>query len=211
MNYSEYLKSWKGSLAENKYSRYIILTMAIANLVLVMVALSKDQTVVLVPPELTRESKVASKQADAGYKEAWATHVAMMLGNVTPRTAKYVSEQVGKLMGPRVYRQMMDGITEQAKRIEDDQLTIQFAPNTAFYLPEKDVVVVTGEYTLRGMQDSEERMLRTYEIGIDVNNYAVRVDSMEVYEGAWTPQREEAKKVEAKKARQEERQAKRSS
>jgi len=211
MKLGAYLNSWGGSLAENKFSRYILLTMAVSNLVLGMMAFSRDQTVVLVPPELSRESKVASKTADAGYKEAWATHIAMMLGNVTPRTAQYVNDHIGKLMGPRVYKQMMDGITEQASRIQDDQLTIQFSPNQTFYLPEKDVVVVTGEYTIRGMQDSEERMLRTYEIGIDISNYVVRVDSLEVYEGAWSAQREEVKKVEAAKARKAQLEAKRSS
>lgn len=211
MKLDDYLKSWKGSLAENKYSRYIMLTMAIANLTLAMFVLSKNQTVVLVPPELKRESTVAAKSADGGYKEAWATHVAMLLGNVTPRTAQFVSEQVGKIMGPAVYRTMMDGITAQAQRIQDDQLTIQFAPTQTFYLPEKDVVVVTGEYTIRGMQDSEERMLRTYEVGVDVSNYAVRVDSLEVYEGAWSPQKEELEKAAEKQANKEKIQEKRGS
>jgi len=34
-------------------------------------------------------------------------------------------------------------------------------------------------------------MLRTYEIGIDVQNFRVRVDSLEVYEGAWNPVKEQ--------------------
>lgn len=211
MKLPEYLKTWKGSLSENKYSRYIILTLAITNLVLVMLVTSKNETVVLVPPEITRDSKLSARDASSGYKEAWATHVAMLLGNVTPRTAQYVSEHVGKIMGPSVYRQMMQGITEQATRISTEQLTIQFSPTTAFYVPERDVVVVSGEYTIRGMQNSEQRMVRTYEIGVDVNNYVVRVESLEVYEGAWSAKREEAQKVEARRARQENNTANRSS
>ena len=203
MKLPEYLKSWKGSLAENKFSRYIILTLAISNIVLVMLVTNVNETVVLVPPDVSREAKLSERDASAGYKEAWATHVAMMLGNVTPRTAQYVSEHVGKIMGPSVYRAMMEGITEQSARISSEQLTIQFVPSTAFYVPEKDVVVVTGEYTIRGMQNSEQRMLRTYEIGVEVNNYVVRVDSLEVYEGAWNAKREEAQKVEARRALQE--------
>lgn len=211
MKFDQYLKTWQGSLSENKFNRYVLLTMAITNLVLAMFVMSKNQTVVMVPPNLSAEAKVADNSADAGYKEAWATHIAMMLGNVTPRSAPYISDQIGKLMGPQVYRKMMDGITAQAQKITDEQLTVQFVPNQAFYLPEKDVVVVSGEYTIRGMQDSEEKMIRTFEIGVDVHEHLVRVDSFEVYEGAWSAQREEMKKVEEKKQRKEALEKKRSS
>lgn len=196
-----YLKSWKGSLQENKFSRYITLTLVVTNLVLVMLVMGGDRTVVLVPEGLSQEAEISSKHTSASYKEVWATHVAMLLGNVTPRTAPFVTKEVGKLMGPGVYRQMMEGLVEQADRIANEQLTVQFAPSQTFYLTEKDVVVVSGEYTVRGMRDVEERMIRTYEIGLDVSNYVVRVDSLEVYEGAWSPQREESKKVEERKAR----------
>lgn len=202
MNLSKYVKTWKGALAENKFSRYVLLAMAISNLVLVMMLTGKNETVVLVPPELTREAKISARDASAGYKEVWATHVAMSLGNVTPRTAQYVSENVGKIMGPGVYRRMMDGITEQAAQIASEQVTVQFSPTTAFYVPEKDYVVVTGEFTIRGMQNTEQRMLRTYEIGVDVNNYVVRVDYLDVYEGAWNAKREEAAKAAAKRSNQ---------
>jgi len=191
MKLSNYLKTWNGAIAENKFSRYVTIALAISNLVLLILMTTVNQTVVLVPPTLTQEAKVSDNNASAGYKEAWATYVAMMLGNVTPRTAPYVSEHVGKLMGPRVYHRMMDGITEQTAKIGAEQLTIQFSPTTAFYLADRDVVVVTGEYVIRGMHSAENRMLRTYEIGIDVQNFRVRVDSLEVYEGAWNAAKEQ--------------------
>jgi len=199
MKFDQYLKTWRGALAENKHSRYIILILVITNLVLAVYATSKTTTVVLVPPHLKREASLAENTADAGYKEAWATYVAMMLGNVTPKTAPYVSETVGKLMSPAVYRLMMDGITEQANRIATEQITVQFVPTQTFYNVEQDVVVVTGEYVIRGVQSAEQRSLRTYEIGIDVSDYAARVDSIKAYSGAWNAQREEAEKVEAEK------------
>lgn len=199
MKFDQYLKTWRGALAENKHSRYIILILVITNLVLAVYATSKTTTVVLVPPHLKREASLAENTADAGYKEAWATYVAMMLGNVTPKTAPYVSETVGKLMSPAVYRLMMDGITEQANRIATEQITVQFVPTQTFYNVEQDVVVVTGEYVIRGVQSAEQRSLRTYEIGIDVSDYTARVDSIKAYSGAWNAQREEAEKIEAEK------------
>jgi len=195
MKLSNYLKTWNGALAENRFSRWLLIALVISNVLLVMLVTTVNQTVVLVPPTLEQEAEVAEHNASAGYKEAWATHVAMLLGNVTPRTAPYVSEQVGKLMGPQVYHRMMDSITEQTARIGSEQLTIQFSPTTAFYLAERDVVIVTGEYSIRGIHSAENRMLRTYEIGIDIRNYRVRVDSLNVYEGAWNPAKEQANKT----------------
>jgi len=191
MKLSDYLKTWNGALMENRVSRWLMMALAISNVVLVMLMTTVNQTVVLVPPTLVQEASVSEHAASAGYKEAWATHVAMLLGNVTPRTAPYVSEHVGKLMGPKVYHRMMEGITEQTARIGAEQLTIQFSPTTAFYLAERDVVVVTGEYVIRGMHSAENRMLRTYEIGVDVQNFRVRVDSLDIYEGAWNPVKEQ--------------------
>lgn len=201
MKFDAYLKTWRGALAENRFNRYVMVILAISNLMLAIYASTKSTTVVLVPPELKRESTVAENAADSGYKEAWATHVAMMLGNVTPKTAAYVSESVGRLMAPQVYRKMMDAISEQSSRITTEQITIQFVPTQTFYLQESDVVIVTGEYIIRGVQSAEQRMLRTYEIAIDVSSYTVRVDSIKAYQGSWNAQREEAENVEAEKAR----------
>lgn len=204
MKMADRFKTLKGALEENKVSRYVLLVLAVANVLLAILAFGRDQMVVMVPPNLSEKVEISESQASSGLKESWATYVAMMMGNVTPRNAAYLSELVGKIVAPNIYKDFLESISEQTKLIEDEQLTLQFTPSQVFYLPEKDVVVVSGEFSLRGMRDVEKRMVRTYEIGIAIKNYRVQINSFAVYEGPWNPAREETEAKKSKKAKEEE-------
>jgi|GEM_PF-1432826 conjugal transfer pilus assembly protein TraE len=205
MKLEQYSRTLKGALQENKLTRYVMLGLVVSNVVLAMGMVSKDETVVMVPPDISQEARLASNSANAALKETWATHVAMQLGNVTPRTAAYVSEQLGKIVSPPVYQPFMESLAEQAQRIKDDQITIQFSPTHVFYVQEKDVVVVSGEYAVRGMRAAEKRSIRTYEIGIEVKNYHVIVSSLSAYEGPWAPARDETLRLQEQRERAEKR------
>jgi conjugal transfer pilus assembly protein TraE len=201
MKLNQYAQTLGGALKENHLTRYVLLGLVLSNVFLAMFVMSKKDIVVMVPPNLRERSELAENKASAGLKETWATYVATMLGNVTPRTAPYLVETLGKFIAPAASRELLDGITEQTKTIQDEQVTIQFTPNQVFYLPNKDVVVVSGEFSMRGMRENERRMVRTYEIGIDVSNYMVRVDSLTVYEGPWNANRDQIEEKKAKKER----------
>lgn len=205
MKIEQYTRTLKGALQENKLTRYVMLGLVISNVVLAMAMVSRNETVVMLPPDITQEARLSSNSANAALKEAWASHVAMQLGNVTPRTAAYVSEQLGKIVSPSAYQPFMESLAQQADRIKEDQLTIQFSPTHVFYVQEKDVVVVSGEYAIRGMRASEKRSVRTYEIGIDVENYQVIVSSLTAYEGPWAPSRDEQLRLQEQRERAEKR------
>jgi len=204
---ADYTRTLKGALAENKLTRYVLLGMMAANTLLAIGIVSKDEVVVMVPPQLSAEARISTNAANAALKESWASYVVMHIGNVTPRTVGFVSEQIGKIVSPPAYKEFMAGLAEQAGRIQADNISIQFAPTHVFYIPEKDVVVVTGEFAVRGMRDTESRSVRTYEVGLDVANYQVRITSIEMYEGPWSPGRDEQLKLEAERKRVEERRA----
>lgn len=205
MKLEQYTRTLKGALQENKLTRYVILGLVASNVVLALGLVSKDETVVMVPPKLTHEARIASNSANAALKEAWASHVAMQLGNVTPRTAAFVGEHLGKIVSPSAYQGFMESLATQAERIKQDQLTVQFSPTHVFYVQERDLVVVSGEYAIRGLRDSEKRSVRTYEIGIDVANYQVSVTSLSAYEGPWAPGREEQQRLQEQRERAEKR------
>ena len=202
MNLDKYSKTLRGAIQENKLGRWALVLLSIANVILVLGVTSKDTAVVVVPPTLSSQGgTLASNSANASLKEAWGSYFAMMLGNVTPRTADYVAEQLGKYVAPRAYNGFMEKIADQVERIKDDNLTIQFAPTHVFYVPEKDIVVVSGEYSMRGMRSEERRTVRTYEVGIAVNNYNVQISSIRPYEGPWQPTLDEKEALEQKRLR----------
>ena len=193
MKMATYYKSWKGSLEENRMGRYVMVGLMLSNLILAMIAFGRNETVVMVPPGISERVAIGASEGSPGIKEMWGVQVAMLMGNATPRNVAYIGDQVGKILSPAVFNQVQEALAAQSKRIADENLTIQFTPNQVFHLPSKDVVVVSGEYSLRGMRGAEQRMVRTYEIGVRIRNYMVRVDSFEVYEGPWSADRNAAK------------------
>ncbi|MFB8832025.1 TraE/TraK family type IV conjugative transfer system protein [Azotobacter sp. CWF10] len=71
---------------EAKFLRMVVLGLIVANLFVSCVAISRDQVVTVVPPTLAEQSWVSKTKAGEEYTEAWAMYIAMLLGNVTPRT-----------------------------------------------------------------------------------------------------------------------------
>ena len=207
MKFSTYFQTLQGALAENRIWRTVALGLVLANVLLIVAVVGKRETVVLVPPTLSAESRVASDQADAATKEAWGLYIVMQIANVTPRTVDYIGNQVGKSIAPAAYTTFMQGLAEQAKQIKEDNLTIQFAPTHTFYVAEKGIVVVSGEHTVRGMRGAERKTVRTYELGLSVSNYRVVADSIRTYDGPWKPLREEQEREEERKRALEQRQA----
>lgn len=189
MRYSDYLKTWRGSLTENKLARYAMMALVISNVILSMIAFGRNETVVMIPPGISEEVAIGASEGTPGLKEVWGAQVAMLMGNATPRNVEYIGSQLGKLMAPGVFNAVQESLAAQSKRIADENMTIQFTPNQVFHEPVRDVVVVSGEYSLRGMRGAEQRMVRTYEIGVRIRNYMVRVESFDVYEGPWSAER----------------------
>jgi conjugal transfer pilus assembly protein TraE len=190
MKYSDYAKTWKGSLTENKLSRYAMMALVLSNVILAMIAFGRNETVVMIPPGIHERVEIGVSEGTPGIKEVWGTQVAMLMGNATPRNVEYISDQLGKLLSPGTFNSVQEALAAQSKRIEEENITVQFTPNQVFHLPAEDIVVVSGEYTMRGMRGAQQRMVRTYEIGVQIENYMVRVDSLKVYEGPWSANRQ---------------------
>jgi conjugal transfer pilus assembly protein TraE len=187
MQYKKYLDSWNGSLKENRYSRWIIAGLLLSNIVLVSGLMARNETVVLVPSSLDARESVSINDASSGFKEAWGLQVAMLLGNVTPQTAPYVSSHLGGLASPSVYKTLMSELESQSEKLKKEQITIQFTPVNVFHVADQDLVVVSGQYTVRGARNEAKSDIRTFEIGVDIANYGARIRSLTSYAGAWQP------------------------
>lgn len=200
MKADTYSGSYEGLMRERKFSRPIILVLAIALLLCVFALMGRDRTVVVVPPGLVGEGDISSNSAGPNVKEAFAAYVATLVGNVTPRSVDYVTQSIGKIVDSRSYKDLIAVVKEQAELVKNEQVTIQFSPTSVFYVPGDDYVAVSGEYAVRGMRDAEKRLIRTYEIGVKVRNYTTYVTSLDVYDGPWRPRGQRQKDGAAKQA-----------
>jgi conjugal transfer pilus assembly protein TraE len=187
MKLGNYARTFAGAVQENRHTRWLVVGLLASNLLLILVLLTRSETVVMVPPDLPERSVISESSASAGLKEMWGTYVATLLGNVTPTTAASVAKNFSRIVAPSAYHQLLDEVSRETKLMESDQVTTQFVPSQVFWLPSKDIVVVSGECTLRGLRDNERRLVRTFEVGIDIRNYMISVRSLRVYDGPWSP------------------------
>lgn len=188
MDLKSYLRTMQGTSKENTVLRIAVFALILSNMVLAFAATSVEETVVMVPPYLVGSERIGPDEASAGLKESWAQHVAMLLGNVTPATSKHLKDQVARITAPRAQSELLRQIDEQVTKIQDERLTISFTPSSVFYLRGIDRVVVSGNYAIRGARAEERTMIRTYEMGFEVESHAVVLTSIKVYEGAWNAQ-----------------------
>lgn len=187
MNLSNYFKSYKGALEANRYSRVLIILLGISNVVLGIAVSMKDRTVVMVPPTLEQEAWVASTDGSMSLRESWATYVATLLGNVTPRSINQVGPMLGKIIYPGAYKEVMESLAVLKKEVETEQLEIQFSPTGVFNIPSKNQVAVSGEFRMRSARGAEKKFIRTYLIGMAIRNYAPSVTSIDIIEGPYKP------------------------
>jgi conjugal transfer pilus assembly protein TraE len=203
MKADQYRDSFDGMRNERRINRLALLGLTFALVLSLFFICTREATVVMIPPGLTEKGEITKSEANSAVKEAWGAYIAESLGNVTPENADFVAKNLGSLIDPAVYKKLMEVIGQQSQLIKDEQVTLQFATNAVFYVPSKDIVVVSGEYTIRGMRQEETRKVLTYELGVRVRNYNVALTSLDLYEGPWRPgvDREKQKKEAEKNQR----------
>lgn len=193
MKRSDYLNTHEGLLLERKYSRLALVGLAIALILALTLAVSKRETVVMVPPGLSATGQIDPDSANAAVKEAWGAYVAGTIGNVTPTTADFVAKQLGSIIAPVAYKELNAAIGNQTELIKGQHVSLQFSPNSVFYDAPSDKVIVSGEYRILGVRsDSVKASVRTYEIGVAIRNYHVAITSLMIYEGAWKPNQQDS-------------------
>lgn len=189
MKLSHWLKTREGALAESKISRPIILLLAFTCLVLAFGLVRKSETVVMVPSTLEERAWVSKSSASAEMQVAQGLSLALLLGNVTPGSAEFVSSNISRSLSPRMYRPILEAIDREVRELRDEQISVSFTPTLARFDPDVDRVVITGEVITRGLRGSERREIRTYEMGFSTRNHTLLLDHMRVMEGTWRRQR----------------------
>lgn len=185
MNLATYLKTWRGTRAENKAYRPIFIVLVVSNLILAILLFQQQRTVVMVPPALTGEASISQDEASPELQQEWALYLTTLTGNITPRTAEVVKDSLSKHLAPNLYNTVVEWLDSEIQTITRDRVTLSFSPTVLRYEPQIDRVIVTGDLVLRGMRGQERRQTRTYELGFRTSNYKVRLTEFDVYEGTF--------------------------
>lgn len=190
MKMSDYLKTWDGALAENRWNRMINTALAASIVVLTYVNFSKDQIVVIQPQTLGSEAWISTEAASRSYKESWGLYLAQLTGNVTPTSVGFLKDRLKPLLSPKIYGEVIDALEQQAQSIRDDRISIRFEPRTVEYEPSSNKVFVYGYSFTKGSSNREKQDDRTYEYKIEIANYAPLITDISTYAGKPRTQKE---------------------
>lgn len=169
---------------DNRALRLALVVLVIANLGLAYGMVFKSKIVTIVPSNVMTKSTYTATSASQGALSSWGLYVATMLGNVTPSTADFTADAVGKLLAPGIYHKVMDQISSQIQAVKSDQLTLRYDVSGVQYDAHKNAVMVTGWLTTTDAHGSNQRKQQTYEIYFDVVNYQPRIVGLTAYDGS---------------------------
>lgn len=183
MNTSDFVKTWEGSLTENKWNRIFNGALAAGVLILAYMAFNKDEIVVIKPETLGSEAWITRSEASQSYKESWGLYFAQLTGNITPTNVDFLKDHLKPLLSPKIYSEVIDAMEMQSKSIKEDRVTMRFEPRFVEYEKKSDKVFVYGYSFVKGSTGKEERSERTYEYRIRIANYAPMIIDLDTYVG----------------------------
>jgi len=183
VKYMEFLDTWRGTQAENKFSRMIIMGLISSNIITGLVLLQSDKTIVMVPPHFKDEIKMTYSKANQEFKTSWGTYFSILMGNISPGNSKFIKKTIEPFLGASIYREAMSAISDQLADIDLERVTLAFNPRMVSYEKETDKVFITGKLIEKGPSGKPKIHVRTYEFIISVDNYKPKMMHVDVYRG----------------------------
>ena len=185
MDFRAYKKTMTDLRLERFWLHIVVCVEAALIAILAITAMNKETVVTITPWTLSSEAQVMQKDASRSYKEAWALAIVQLVGNVQPSTVDFVSERLKPLLDPKIYHSTLDAVHANAQMLRDDRISIRFEPREVIYEKSTDKVFVYGYSFMRSgtSMEKEDRSRRTYEIQLNIANYAPMLTYINTYEG----------------------------
>ncbi len=182
MRFDAFLSDWSATRSQNRWLFPAVGLLALTVLLQTFAMMSREEVVVLVPPELTTEMRVASDQADLDYTKAWGLHIATLVGNITPGNGGFIKASIYPLLSPEVHDDVTTIIERQLDQLDRDRVALRFEPRRVFQ--KGDRVFVSG-YGVTSAVGGEEksRTKRTYEIELEIKRHRPVILYMRTYQG----------------------------
>lgn len=185
MELKQFTKSIEEMRSKIQSAHLLVLVMVACNIVLALGLLFRDTVVTVVPWTLSGEAEVTKADASQNYKESWGMAIALLLGNVQPATVDFIADRIKPLLSPEIYHEAVDALYSNAQILREERVTLRFEPRRVTYEKTSGRVFVSGySYSRLGTSmDEEKRHERTFEIGLEIAEYAPVITYIDTYTG----------------------------
>ena len=185
MELKQFTKSIEEMRSKIQSAHLLVLVMVACNIVLALGLLFRDTVVTVVPWTLSGEAEVTKDDASQNYKESWGMAIALLLGNVQPATVDFIADRIKPLLAPEIYHEAVDALYSNAQILREERVTLRFEPRRVTCEKTSGRVFISGySYSRLGTSmDEEKRHERTFEIGLEISEYAPVITYIDTYTG----------------------------
>ncbi|MBQ9723887.1 MAG: hypothetical protein IJV56_00900, partial [Neisseriaceae bacterium] len=164
---------------------------------------SQHERLVIVPPQLTKEARIAWDSSNANYVSDFSLYLATQISSITPKNVDYIIGAMEGYFHPQVWQSMKPqllAIRDNPNYLGLSNPVNQFTPTGGvIFEPETGKTFVVGElrsssYGKQGGLDTLGTLNMTYEMKLAINNGLPKVMEWYAYEGSPLTQEFRAKR-----------------
>ena len=170
-------------LQTRKIMMTVIAVLAAANLFLVFMVATKSTTVVVTPPDYTKEVMIGDGAANEEYQKQFAYSIALLLGNIDKQNVGFVIDSMTKMLSPYLRNELVPALKREATLLELRDAAQQFVVTDMIFSPKNDLVWVWGEKRLAKKGAEPDVVRWTYEISVKPMNGQPRITHLRGYKG----------------------------
>ncbi|WP_338885746.1 TraE/TraK family type IV conjugative transfer system protein [Xenorhabdus sp. TH1] len=199
MKFSKLRNTLSGLRETNNTLTITNLCTAIVSIVLIVLVFTKNERVVIVPPNLTTTSWIDNNEGSTAYMQSWAGYIATLLGNANPTSVKFIKESLEPFLAPTNRGAIMQTIDDEIGKIKRDRVSVSFSPTKISSDPmAKGVYFVEGTQEIKSITGKKTAYSVTYIVTVFIKGYKPVVDNIRLKNGGVELPSNEAKKHEGK-------------
>ena len=124
---------------------FTMVSLLVIALLLAFEIVTKDQTEIVLPSQITGEYKFQGNKISGSYLVDKGVEALTYILSVTPSNADYKLQKITKIIHPNIYQPVKEEFMEMIDDIKSRNITTYFYPMNAIADEEKKGVKITGE------------------------------------------------------------------
>ncbi len=141
---SLFVKGYEALIERNRIFLWIVVAQTVVILFLGWSLMVERVRVVDTPPYLDKAVRIGYATASKDYLDSWGLYVAELVGNLSPGSASYTADALGKLFSSDDFNAVKSKVLATAQLEKADNMTFVFDARKTIWQPENRTVFVYG-------------------------------------------------------------------
>jgi|TARA_R110000796_G_scaffold50909_5_gene120205 hypothetical protein len=176
-------KTYADYVASKKANTITTVSLSVAVVILLAMNISKDEIIVMVPPNITEDAVIVNGKANGEYQKRFALPLAIMIGNTSYQNVDFVNAEIRKMFSPFLVQNVEQKLINEARIFKARELQQSFVVEDMIYSDTQNIVWVWGSKTLKGKGRKPLKENYTFEFQVTSSNGYPRVTHFKGYDG----------------------------